>query len=217
MNGIIRKDLPILALAVVPILVLDAGYFLATGILDRSRILLLGYGILVSTICGILTVEQVEMKNRGYRFLAVLPLDNRQIVAAKFSLAAGAVFMGEIVSFLILHHLPVKGISLPLADAYVFGCGAVALLLSAGGYLGVFSLGMRRMSKFFILGVAMVFVSIILIDNLRITAHLAHLSVSRGGFGELPIWGWPVATLLVLGAYVGLMQLAVTIRSRGDE
>ncbi len=217
MSGIIRKDLPILALAVVPILVLDAGYFLATGILDRSRILLMGYGILVSTICGILTVEQVEMKNQGYRFLAALPLDNRQIVAAKFSLAFFAVVIGEIVSFLLLHHLPVKEISLSLADDYVFGCGAVALLLSAGGYIGVFSLGMRRMSKFFILCVAAVFASTILIDNLRITTHLSRLSVSRDGFGELPIWGWPVATLLVLGAYVGLMQLAVTIKSRGEE
>jgi hypothetical protein len=173
--------------------------------LSLTFVLYLSSYLLMVVIASIWTHEQMESKVKGYAFLRTLPIDAKDIVAAKF-----AVVLLSLIFYTIFHCAAFYSISsnpeyFNPACSIIIISADICLIISALLYLGIFRFGYNTFGKFVILVWIVIVISPIpiyqfLLPRLRISRleiidHVARLS-------------WPLVTAVSLIVYFGLMRLA---------
>jgi len=98
----------------------------------------------VVTLGGLLGVEMNEMKNRGYSFLATLPLSSREIVGAKFIPIFLMTAIYTAFTYFAFASLEVSPVYLALSRKWLLFNAAFALLLTGTVYWFVFRFGFER-------------------------------------------------------------------------
>jgi len=144
MFGIIRKDWAFYA-GYLMLLPLQIIYWHATRRqLDTTVVFITAGWLYIVTLGGILGVEMNEMKNRGYRFLATLPVSSREIVGAKFVavLLMAAIYVA--FSYSAFGTLDAGNGQLALSRKWLVFNAAFALILSGAVYWSIFRFGFEK-------------------------------------------------------------------------
>jgi hypothetical protein len=112
--------------------------------LDTTAVFLTTGWIYVVTLGAILGVEVNESKNRGYSFLATLPLSAAEIVGAKFA----AIFVVDVIylsgAYLVFTGVDVKSGFLSISREWLVLNSAISLTACGAVYWSIFRYGFER-------------------------------------------------------------------------
>jgi len=172
-------------------------------------ILISGFLIFMVVFGSVFANEQYEEKNKGYSFLAILPVKTSSIVASKFLLVLLAdIFLAGFLVFL-LSFTSATGDQFTLIRSYFFMMAAICLFLAAIIYIGIFLFSYTKFALGFLVFTSVLGVLPIVIlrgnrDNLdfKIEALLDFLT-NINWFQYIPI---------ILAAYFALMLIAVQVK-----
>ncbi len=152
--------------------------------------------------------EQIEFKANGYNFLRSLPIKNRDIVAAKFAVIFGSVFI-----YVVFHCIAFSFISKepeyfnPSCTA-VINMGSVSLILAGLLQVGVLKFGYINFGKFlWILMIIGLVLPLVVTTFLLPKIGLDRYDVLRA----ITSVNWIVMTAVGLALYYGLMRIAVRV------
>ena len=152
--------------------------------------------------------EQYEEKHHGYVFLSTLPVNVKEVVAAKFLRVFLSAFLlvGLIVLMISLSARPSEGIV--LARSFILLNGLIALLLAGLAFIGLFGMGYTlflRVSLIFL--VFLQLIPFILMSTQKVDAVI--LGVSE----FLPTIAWLIVIPVALAVYFGLLLAAIKVKS----
>jgi len=152
--------------------------------------------------------EQYEEKHHGYVFLSTLPVNMKEIVAAKFLRVFLSAFflVGLIVLLISLSARPSEVIV--LARSFILLNGVIALLLAGLAFIGLFGMGYTlflRVSLIFL--VFLQLIPFILMSTQKVDAVI--LGVSE----FLPTIAWLIVIPAGVAVYFGLMLAAIKVKS----
>jgi hypothetical protein len=173
---------------------------------DGSRIFYL-VGVLM--IClpsfSLLTSELKE----SYRFLQILPVTAKEIVASRFLL-----LFAQVALFWLLVVVVLNSAGLSMADSGAgFGffnlCTLLALLLTAIWYLGIFRVGFAISTRI------MSAVYFVIIVTIIILAESFEGKTSEGFTGSFSPAEWALLILFTLTVYYLLMRIAIRTKIAG--
>lgn len=178
---------------------------------DLSTVFVIIGGILVFLLVfgSTLTNEQYEEKNKGYRFLDTLPVTEREIAEAKFTLVLVAV--GLNVGFLVILITLSEGApeAIVLARSFVLFIGVVCLILAGVNYVGIFALGFTKYLVVIGIGwVALAFVPMVIMKTFEGRMDILREKVLNFYTGI----DWLVTIPLSLVIYFLLMLVAAKAR-----
>lgn len=188
---------------------LAVAWLITSRPLDTYHIFMGGMWMVLVVLGGAISGEIHEEKNKGYAFLKLLPIKERDIVMSKFLMAVltAAAFVLHIK--ILLSFFPGPPRLFALARIMIPLCAGAALLLTAFLYILVYSIGFSRFVKI----AWTVFFLAILAPILIIEFVLRRFDPDYGqvidSIISLP---WPVLVLVGLafvGAYLGALELAV--------
>ena len=152
--------------------------------------------------------EQYEEKHHGYVFLSTLPVNVKEIVAAKFLRVFLSAFflVGLIVLLISLSARPSEVIV--LARSFILLNGVIALLLAGLAFIGLFGMGYTlflRVALIFL--VFLQLIPFILMSTQKVDAVI--LGVSE----FLPTIAWLIVIPVALAVYFGLLLAAIKVKS----
>jgi len=159
-----------------------------------------------AVIGSIWSHEQWEYRNNGYAFLSILPVEAADIVKAKFTVvfltAAAYVLSSGIVFFLVSKDPDYWGPSSRLVIVNANLC----LVLAALSYIGIFRFGFAKFGAIVLLTWIVSFIAPIPINQML----LPRLGISRvEAIQRIANLNWLVVTVIGLGIYLTLMQVAI--------
>ena len=166
--------------------------------------------MILQVIGGTFINEQYEEKHKGYVFLSILPVKEKEIVAAKYCLAliTIALYVGFLVLIFSLSPSPAEEIA--LAQSYVLFMGIISLALAGLSYMGIFSIGYTK----FAVIVMSFLVALGLIPMLIMKSYQGRMDVLVDQIlAFFTALNWLVIIPITLLVYFGLMALAVKIKS----
>ena len=211
MRNIIKRNMNSFALYLIfAIAVTGFAAIALNNELKVAFVMISGFLVILQVIGGTFINEQYEEKHKGYAFLSILPVKEREIVAAKFFLAlvANVLFVGFLVLVFSLSPSPPEEIA--LAQSYVLFMGVISLGLAGLSYTGIFGIGYTK----FAVIVMTSLVALGLIPMLLMKSYQSRMDVLVDQilefFAGLNWWIMIPITLIV---YCGLMALAVKIKS----
>ncbi|MBN1272139.1 MAG: ABC-2 transporter permease [Candidatus Aminicenantes bacterium] len=186
------------------------GIFILSGIsLTKTTIIIGGMMIFTLPVVTIIIREQYEEKNKGYDFLASLPLTRLEITGARFVLilAVDVLFAACLIGFFSL----VGGDPgrLSLSRAFLLCCGLGGLIMAGLVLLGIFGLGYTRFLIIFLtFFVFLGFVPMLLLKVFDIgPKEIAAFVIDKmTGFQAIP------AAAVVLLVYAGLFRLTACLK-----
>ena len=154
--------------------------------------------------------EQIEFKANGYKFLRTLPIKDKDIVGAKFTVVFGSVFI-----YVIFHCIAFAFIStapeyyVPSITA-VINLGIVCLIFAGFLHLGVIKFGYMNFGKFLlilmILGLAFpILVTSFLLPKIGLDRYDVLYAITSVN--------WIVMTAVGFALYFGLMRIAVKMKN----
>jgi len=187
--------------------------FMALGVnneLKLAYVIISGFLVILQIVGGTFINEQYEEKHKGYAFLSILPVKEKEIVAAKFCLAlmTNVLFVGFLVLLFALSPSPPEEIA--LAQSYVLFMGVVSLTLAGLSYTGIFSIGYTK----FAVIVMSFFVALGLVPMILMKSYQGRMDVLIDQILEFfAHLNWLVLIPAALAAYFGLMVLAVKVKS----
>ena len=183
---------------------------------DIFRIGFLGQWLLMIIIGGTGITEQYEQKNGGYAFMRLLPIRNKEIVAAKLInvfLAVG--FILCVQSFLLsLTNVPRE--LLALGRVLILISALAALLLVALFYLLIYRFGLARFVKAAWLLVILVMAGPILVVEVFLLPKKIDLGALHQFLIGIPAGTWILVTCLSLLVFIVLGRIAVHVKSSSD-
>jgi hypothetical protein len=152
--------------------------------------------------------EQYEEKHHGYIFLSTLPVNIKEIVAAKFIrvFLSAFLFVGVIVLLISLSARPLEGIV--MARSFILLNGVLALLLAGLAFIGLFGMGYTlflRVALIFLVFLQMI--PFILMSTKKVDAVILGLSEF------LPTINWLIVIPAGVAVYFGLMLAAIKVKS----
>lgn len=174
--------------------------------LDLSFVFILTPYLFYVAIGAIWTHEQMEFKSKGYLFLKLLPIKDKDIVYSKFLL----VYLSVLV-YVVFHIIAFAAI---FKDPTIFGpsCsfmvlnGVLCLLLAALVYIVINKFGFDKVGKYF----AWLWILILAVPLILVIFLLPKIGLTRT---EIIMFGAKFNWILMSAAgtivYMGLMQLAV--------
>jgi len=179
--------------------------------LNLTFVLYLTSYLMMVVIGPIWIHEQMESKAKGYEFLFSLPIDAKDIVMAKFAVVFFSLFFYIIFQCAAFYFISSDPEYLNPACSIIIISGNFCLVISALLYLGIFRYGYAKFGKFVIFTWVIVVVSPILIFQFL----LPRLGISRLDIIDRMVrLSWPLVTVISLGLYLGLMQLAIKTLKR---
>ena len=192
------------------LMILIAFYLLIRrGPFDPLIILFQGQMMIYAIGAGLLNSEQLEEKCQGYKFLQILPINDRDIVASKFAVLLIATFI--LVGFNCTVYFFIGG----NPDLFSFGrifllfCGDLSLII--GAFLLIFNFRFGA-AKFIKIG-WIIMVSIMMLPILFIEIVLPKININFQGIIQamagLHWMLWILITLSIFTIYYGLMVIAV--------
>ena len=215
MTHLIKKDLFRVFIYVLPVFVIIVFFFLIQGdeLAHKSPFFWIFYMfILVSG--ALATIEKNEEKQRGYHFLELLPVSDREIVAGKFILLLMVVLVlmaaNLILSFTSL--VPPDFRSIIRMAMVVFGW---FYLMSIGViYVAIYKMGFSRAMTLIWLTVVGGVVGLVFLLSavLKITG-IKIFAIIKAAMDLHPVL-WVLIIIFSLGMYIALMEAAVRIKTR---
>jgi hypothetical protein len=170
------------------------------------------YLIIFFTMFG---VEMNEMKNRGYSFLATLPLSPREIVGAKFISILVTISIYVAVAYFTFGNLESSPALLALSRKLLLFNAAFALLLTGTMYWFIFRFGFEKevilkvvISLALLLGILMVIALDELFTREHLIESLAVLRIARSAGN---------GSILAVGAVGYLICYFVSVRTYERE
>ncbi len=155
--------------------------------------------------------EQMEFKTNGYNFLRTLPIKNRDIVAAKFVVVLGSVFIYAVfhcIAFFFISRAPEY--FNPSCTA-VINMGNICLIFAGLLQVGVIKFGYMNFGKF---------LWILMIVGLALPIVVTSFLLPKIGLDRYDILkaitsvNWIVMTAVALALYYGLMRAAVKLLNK---
>ena len=217
MRGIIRKDWPWFALFTVPIFGLLCVYQVVRGMpRDLSDLFLMGFYFLLVAWGGVSMSETMEGGRAGYEFLRTLPVTDREIVAAKFTLAAVTVALCLAAEQGVVWTSDLPRTKAPLASLYMVSSAVGGLLVAGLAYIGVYTWRFSRVRV-----IAWVcFPVLIVLFILFIELVLQKGRLNPAGLFSLSQWFVYALSAAVAAAgsavYYGLMKVAIRTRAQKE-
>lgn len=160
-------------------------------------------------IGGIWTHEQLESKSKGYFFLKLLPIKDKDIVLAKFI----PVYLSVLI-FVIFNVIAFAAISkdpnfFDPSRSFIVLNGVLCLFLSAIFYLLIFKFGFDKIGKYIFIGwiiilAAPLLLVIFVLPKIGLTRNEIILFFSKAN--------WILMGVIGTIVYFGLMQLAIKVK-----
>jgi hypothetical protein len=176
MLGIIKKDwyYYIGYLALIPLQLL---YWYTTRMqLDTTVVFMTSGWMYILVLGSVFGVEMNEMKNRGYFFLATVPVSAREIVGGKLLAVFSMTVLYVIVTYFSFAGLEVQPHYLALSRKWLLLNSAVALAIAGLIYLTIFRFGFEKAVYLQGLLFLLAFLAPILLNELVIRDHLTEAS-----------------------------------------
>lgn len=160
-------------------------------------------------IGAVWTHEQMEFKSKGYFFLKLLPIKDKEVVFSKFLL----VYLSVLI-YVIFH---VIAFAVLFKDPSIFGpgCsfmvlnGVLCLILAALIYMVIFKFGFDKVGKYF----ALIWILILAAPLILVIFLLPKIGLTRT---EIIMFGarfnWILIGVAGTIVYFGLMQLAIKLK-----
>ena len=144
MIGIIKKDLfsyigIILALPFVMLF-----WYMMSKQFDSNVVFMINGWLYIIIFITMLGVETSEMNNRGYSFLATLPLSSREIVGAKFISILVTISIYVTVAYFTFGKLEISPAILALSRKLLLFNATFALLFTGTVYWFIFRFGFEK-------------------------------------------------------------------------
>lgn len=215
MWGVFKKGLPIFTLYIIPSMSLFVLWQLNKSYLNVSRVLILGYFIILFTSGAVTSSEQNASNNKEYQFLQYLPIKDSEIVMAKFLLAFISVLFCLSISLILLRVLDTTELNLVLTYFYLVICASLSLIISAIWYVLIFKYGIFKVFKIIWVVLTICFISPILIDILLISKNKVNSIFLCNFIEKTPWFLWFISLIAVIFIYLQLMNLAINIKSEG--
>lgn len=215
MFGIMKKDWfsYIGILLALPFLMLY--WHMARMQLDSNVVFMMTGWIYIVTFITMFGVETNEMKNRGYSFLATLPLSPREIVGAKFISILVTISIYVTVAYFTFDNLEISPALIALSRKLLLFNATFALLLTGTMYWFIFRFGFEKM----IILKVVIFLALLLgaltaiaLEELFTREHLIESSAVlriAGSAGN--------GSILAVGAAVYLICYFVSVRTYERE
>ncbi|MFC2164676.1 ABC-2 transporter permease [Acidobacteriota bacterium] len=192
-----------LMILIVFYLLIRSGPFDPVIILFQGQMMIYGIG------AGLLNSEQLEEKCQGYKFLRILPINDRDIVASKFAVLFISTVL--LVGFNCTVYFFIGGDSnlFTIGRHFLLFCGNLSLII--GAFLLIFNFRFGA-AKFIKIG-WIIMVSVMILPLLFIEIVLPKININFQGILQamagLHWMLWVMMTLSVITIYFGLMVLAV--------
>ena len=212
MLGLIRKDI-LFYLGHLMIIPLQMAYWHTTRMqLDTTVVFLMTGWLYIVIIGSIFSVEMNETRNRGYSFLATLPLSAREIVGARLIpiFVIKAVYV--LVTYFSFSSLEVEPAYLALSRKWLLFNAGFALGVAGLIYWSVFRYGTAR--AIYLQGVLFLFAFIVPIALNELVTR-GYLNDSSAIFRLARTTG--NGFLLVAGAVVFLVSYYISVRTYERE
>ena len=219
MRALILKDLPYSTICCMPVLggwlvyLLDRG----TRYLHPQAAYMFGFFLLVGVCGSLINRELNEHTSKAYAFLRSLPITDREIVAAKFSMALFDTCLCWLLFLFTMFLFEGSPAQYAVHIAYVTLWGLLALVIAALWQVGIYRFGMGR--------TAIVLTILLLFLFLPISLILDQVFEFENTLGFPPYvyalamlhWSvWLLLTAVVLLLYYGLLRLAVRIKRASE-
>ena len=170
------------------------------------------YIIIFITMLG---VETNEMNNRGYSFLATLPLSSREIVGAKFISILVTISIYVTIAYFTFGNLEISPAFLALSRKLLLFNATFALLVTGTVYWFIFRFGFEKavilkvvISLALLFGVLMVTALDVIFTREYLVESLAVLRIARSAGN---------GSILAVGAAVYLICYFVSVRAYERE
>jgi hypothetical protein len=190
MMGIIKKDM-LFTLGYLLFLPLMLIYWFATrDALDTTAIFMISSWIYVVTIGSMLGIEVNESKNRGYSFLATLPVSAEEIAAGKLAPVLIQVVVYTAVTYLVYPIFESSPALLDLARNWLLLNSLTALMLTGLVYWLVFRFGFEKAVFLQAIALVLAFLAPIALNELMIRGYLDNTFVLfriAGTAGSIPM------------------------------
>jgi len=154
--------------------------------------------------------EQIEFKAKGYKFLRTLPIKDKDIVGAKFT-----VVLGSVLFYVIFHCIAFAFIStapdyLNPSCIVMINMGNVCLVLAGLLHLGIIKFGYMNFGRF--LWILMILG--LLIPTLVTTLLLPKIGLTRYDvLNTITSVNWIFVTAVGLVVYFGIMRMAMKMKN----
>jgi|GEM_PF-1397171 len=179
--------------------------------LSLSFVLYLTSYLLMVVIASLWTHEQMESKTMGYAFLRSLPINAKDIVAAKFAVVFIALCLYTAFHCAAFYFISSNPAYFKPACTVMINSADICLIISALLYLGIFRYGYGKFGRVVILTWIIIVISPIPVYQFL----MPHFGISRLELiNQMSRLSWPMLTIISLGLYVGLMRLSITALKR---
>ena len=177
--------------------------------LDGVLVIFQGLWMVLIVEGAIAANEKSEEKSKGYEFLRILPLTDRDIVRAKFILVLlTSVFVLACNSTLYLY-MQGPAYLKELGPLYALVCANFCLVLGGVSYIIIFRFGYATFAKFVWIAMIVIMVTpILLLEFVFLKMDLDFKSIIE----KINQWNWAISacfTIVGLTVYFFLMQTAI--------
>lgn len=154
--------------------------------------------------------EQIEFKANGYKFLRTLPIKDKDIVGAKFTVVFGSVFI-----YIVFHCIAFVFISkapeyLNPSCTAMINMGNVCLIFAGLLHLGVIKFGYMNFGKFLLI----LMIVGIAFPPLLVSFLLPKIGLTRYDvLNAITSANWMIVTAAGLAVYLGLMWMAMKMKN----
>ena len=188
--------------------------FVAGGPLEKGFVIPSGIFIYIFTLGSIFINEQHEEKNKGYAFLASLPIGAREIVTTKFLIIFLSIFLFAGMTILQMYFPAGNPDYLNIARSFILLNACLCLIIGAFIYIGIFAIGY---TKFLIVFTSLLVIIQLIPFTLAATKNREVLQSFYLKTREiLPQLNWIIIIPLILVVYLGLMTVAIRIKEKKD-
>ena len=154
--------------------------------------------------------EQIEFKANGYKFLRTLPIKNKDIVMAKFTVVFGSVSIYVIFHCIAFAFISTAPEYLNPSRTVVINMGNVCLILTGLLHLGVLKFGYMKFGKFLLICMVIGLVLPIVVTSFL----LPKIGLDRYDvLKAVTSVNWIFVTAAGLAAYSGLMRMAIKMKN----
>jgi hypothetical protein len=208
MLGILKKDwyFYIGYLVMVPLQML---YYHTTRMqLDTTVVFMMTGWMFIMVLGSVFGVEMTEIKNRGYFFLATLPVSAREIVTAKLAAVFAMLVIYVSVTWFSFARLEVPAEYLVLSRKWLLLNWAFALVMTGSVYWFTFRFGFEK--AVYLQGILFLFAFLvpILLNELVIRDHLTEASGLYRFFSSIDN-----AAIIAVGVALFLVFWFVSVRT----
>lgn len=154
--------------------------------------------------------EQIEFKANGYKFLRTLPIKNKNIVVAKFTVVFASVFIYIVFNCIAFAFISTAPEYFNPSCTAVINLGIVCLIFAGLLHLGVIKFGYMNFGKFLLILMILGLVIPILVTSFL----LPKIGLTRYDvLNTITSVNWIFVTAAGLAVYLGLMRIAVKLEN----